>query len=212
MDHKYFINLSAKIEFRRLFTWSSLFLKSVSCFSKSVAVISKIKMFLLAIIFKRLLISVTFLEMSFLSFLSNILEKTRFVFGEFFVTFFTIFITEFRESMMSIIYHLSLHEKWCSLIYLQPSFLFLLIYFRRFHWEILTVTWWFMDSPFSLISLRREWPVTTIFFFLFNLGVCALLVPWIQYCHWGDYCSHFFFPGFEFAENLKRLIIALLWN
>ena len=212
MDHKYFINLSAKIEFRRLFTWSSLFLKSVSCFSKSVAVISKIKMFLLAIIFKRLLISVTFLEMSFLSFLSNILEKTRFVFGEFFVTFFTIFFTEFRESMMSIIYHLSLHEKWCSLIYLQPSFLFLLIYFRRFHWEILTVTWWFMDSPFSLISLRREWPVTTIFFFLFNLGVCALLVPWIQYCHWGDYCSHFFFPGFEFAENLKRLIIALLWN
>ena len=39
--------------------------------------------------------------------------------------------------------------------------------------KFLTVTWWFLYNSFSLISLRKESPVTPTFLFLCNLTVSA---------------------------------------
>ena len=157
------------------------------------------------------MISVTFFEMPFLSFLSNILEKTSFVFGELFFTSFTIFFAEFKELMPL---EISFVPAWIMMQSGLSATKFSIssnTFSEVPPGKFLTVTWWSLDSPFSLIPLRRESPVTTTFFFLFNLIVCssslgisdsilslrgllfALLLSWLWFCR-------------EFEEICERIV------
>ena len=113
------------------------------------------------------MISVTFFKMSFLSFLSNVLEKTNFVFGELLMTLLVIFFTEFRELMPLV---MSYVPAWLMMQPGLPATKFSIysnIFSKIPPETFFTVAWCLFESPFSLIQLRREAPVTTNFF-LFN--------------------------------------------
>ena len=95
------------------------------------------------------------------------------MFGKLFFTSFTIFFTEFKELMPLVI---SFVPAWIMMQsglsttkFSISSNTFSVVPPGKF----LTVTWWSLDSPLSLIPLRSESPVTKTFFFLFNLIVCA---------------------------------------
>ena len=166
------------------------------------------------------MISVTFFEMPFLSFLINILEKTSFVFGELFFTSFTIFFTEFKELMPLVI---SFVPAWIMMQsglsatkFSISSNTFSVVPPGKF----LTVTWWSLDSSFSLIPLRSESPVATTFFFLFNLIVCAcslgtsdsiLSLRWLLFApllSWLWFCRGIVKAFFTDNCSVKKLVIS----
>ena len=138
--------------------------------------------------------------MTFLSFLSNILENTSFVFGELFFTSFTIFFTEFKELMPLVISFLPAWIMMQSALSATKFSISSNPFSEVPPRKLLTVTWWSLNSPFLLIPLRSESPVTTTFLFLFNLIVCAsplgtldsilslwgllfaLLLSWLWFC------------------------------
>ena len=127
-DRKYFAKLLAKTEFPRLFRWRFLFPK----YSSSMLLLSiKSTCFCWQQFHKRLLISVTFLEISFLSFLSNILEKIGFVFGEFFFSFFTVFFTEFKVLMPLVI---SFVSTWIMMLPGLSAIKFSISPYTNFFW------------------------------------------------------------------------------
>ena len=126
--------------------------------------------------------------------------------GSFF-TFFVIFFTEFRELMPFLILFVPAWIMMQSGLSATKFSILSNIFSEIPTGKCLTVTWWFFESPFSLIPLRRESPVTVTFFFLFILTICAsfLGISESTLSSWEDCCSYFFFLEFGFAENSKRL-------
>ena len=130
----------------------------------------------------------------------NATEKTNFVFGEFFFTFFTTLFTKFMELMLLVI---SFVPTWIMMRsgLSATKFLFNLIFFKGSTGKIFNVYLITSWEPLFTYSIKNE--VTRCN----NFHLCNS-----QYSHWDDCSSLFFFLNFDCVgiRKVNEILFASL--